>query len=169
MTTQTKAHEPHPILTVRSCKYDGREHRRWRAQLVTRDEGLIVLDGQFEHEVQHSILGTIRPGTLSHEYFWLDRWYSVFRFHEPTGELRNYYCNINMPPQLDGDVLTFIDLDVDLLVAPDLSYTVLDEEEFEANAARFNYPAEVRRRASRACEELFELIETGRFPFVTHL
>lgn len=154
-----------PLITVRACKYDGREHRRWQAQVLRRVDSLIVLDGRFTEEIRHNLLGTIVPGTVSIEYYWMERWYNVFRFLKPSGELRNYYCNVNVPPLFDGRVLSFVDLDMDILVAPDLSYQVLDEDEFEANAVRYKYPPEVRTRAQQALAELSEMIEKRRFPF----
>ena len=54
---------------------------------------------------------------------------------------------------------------MDILVNPDLSYTVLDEEEFAENAARFNYSLEVRQRSRQALYDLIELIEFRQFPF----
>jgi hypothetical protein len=152
-------------VIVRACKFDGAEHRRWRARLLSRDASLLVLDARFEDEIRHALLGTLRRGTLSVEYYWLDRWYNVFRFHEPTGELRNYYCNVNVPPTFDGRVLSYVDLDMDILVAPDLSYSIVDEDEFEANAALFDYPLHVRERAQNALAELVSMIEARRFPF----
>ncbi|HEY0378820.1 MAG TPA: DUF402 domain-containing protein [Pyrinomonadaceae bacterium] len=152
-------------VTVRTYKYDGTEHRRWRAQISNQEGSLLVLDAKFEEEIRHPLLGTVAPQTLSIEYYWLDRWYNVFRFVEPTGELRNFYCNVNVPPVLQGNVLSYIDLDVDVLVAPDFSYSILDEDEFAANAARFNYPAEVIMKSRTALEELIALIERRAFPF----
>jgi uncharacterized protein len=152
-------------VIVRACKYDGTEHRRWHARLTGREDSLLVLYARFEEEIRHALLGTLRRGTLSVEYYWLDRWYNVFRFHEPTGELRNYYCNVNAPPVFDGRVLSYVDLDIDILVAPDLSFRIVDEDEFEANAAHFNYPAEVHERAQAALDELVSLISSRRFPF----
>jgi len=152
-------------VIVSACKYDGTEHRRWQAQFLRREGSLIVLDARFDSEIRHALLGTLARGTQSMEYYWLDRWYNVFRFHEPTGELRNYYCNINVPPVFDGRLLSYIDLDIDILVAPDLSYSILDEDEFEANAAHFNYPASVREGVRAALLELTAMIESRRFPF----
>jgi protein associated with RNAse G/E len=152
-------------IIVRSLKYDGRVHREWRARLVRRAGALVVVEGVFESEIKHPLLGTVARGTLSTEYYWTDRWYSVFRFREPWGELRNYYCNVNRPAEFDGGVLTFIDLDIDVLVAPDFSYRVLDEDEFEAHAVSYGYSADVRARVPRARAELIELIEARRFPF----
>jgi uncharacterized protein len=152
-------------ITVRACKYDGKEHRRWHARLLERRDSLVVLDARFDSEIRHTLLGTILPGTLSVEYYWLDRWYNVFRFHEPTGELRSYYCNVNVPPSFDGRVLSYVDLDIDILVAPDLSFKIVDEDEFETNAAHFDYPAEVRLAARAALREMVDLILARRFPF----
>lgn len=154
-----------PSIIVRACKFDGREHRRWRARLLSREASLLVLDASFDEEVNHPLLGHIARGTLSLEYYWLDRWYNIFRFSEPDGALRNYYCNVNAPPTFDGRVLKFIDLDMDVLVAPDLSYKILDEDEFAANARLYDYPAEVKRQAQAALDELIRLIEHRQFPF----
>lgn len=153
-------------ITVRTYKYNGTEHRHWRAQISRRENPLIVLDAKFEDEIHHPLVGTLPYGTVSIEYYWLDRWYNVFRFLHPDGELRCFYCNVNVPPSLHKNVLSYIDLDMDILVEPDLSYTVLDEDEFAANALRFKYPPSVTRQAHRALEQLVTLIESRKFPFV---
>jgi protein associated with RNAse G/E len=152
-------------LIVRACKFDGTENRRWNARLIERVGTLLVLDATFDSDIEHDLLGQIASGTLSTEYYWTDRWYNIFRFSDPSGVLRNYYCNVNMPPELNGNFLSYIDLDVDILVAPDRSYRILDEDEFATNAAHFGYPEDVRRNVDDAVQELVEMIETGQFPF----
>lgn len=154
-------------ITVHSCKFDGRIHRKWHALLTRREDSLIVLEGVFAEEVHHPILGIIVEGTLSTEYFWTDRWYGIFRFREPSGQLRNYYCNINTPVCLEEDILSFVDLDIDVLVNPDFSYQILDEEEFEQHARLYNYPLQFRTRTQEALDELISSIENRKFPFST--
>ncbi len=146
-------------------KYDGREHRSWPARVARSEGSLLVLDAVFDQEIEHDLLGTISSGTISTEYYWLDRWYNVFRFSDPDGVLKNYYCNVNQPPSFDGRVLSYIDLDIDVLVAPDLTYKILDVEDFEENARRYAYPEEVQENAHRALAELTGLIEARAFPF----
>ncbi|MGI8897916.1 MAG: DUF402 domain-containing protein, partial [Pyrinomonadaceae bacterium] len=124
-----------------------------------------VLDAMFDKEIRHDLLGTIAPGTKSIEYYWLDRWYNIFRFAEPTGELRSYYCNVNVPPTFDGQILSYVDLDIDILVEPDLSYRVVDLEDFEQNAERFRYSEDVQTKARHGLVRLVELIEARAFPF----
>lgn len=152
-------------IEVRAYKYDGLLHRTWPAELRRQDGPLIVLDAKFPDEIIHDLLGTIASGTHSLEYYWLDRWYNIFRFAQPDGKLRNYYCNINVPPTFANDTLSYVDLDLDILVEPDFSYRILDVEDFERNAKRYGYSAEVQANARRAVDELVKLIETKRFPF----
>jgi protein associated with RNAse G/E len=156
--------EPGSIL-VRALKHDGLEHRRWSAKLRQQEASLIVLDAMFDREIEHDLLGTISQGTLSVEYYWLDRWYNVFRFLGPEGALRNFYCNINQPPDFDGRVLSYVDLDIDVLVQPDFSFRILDLDEFEQNAVRYRYPFELQNCARKALDELVERIENRKFPF----
>jgi uncharacterized protein len=152
-------------IVVQVRKYDGVEHRRWLAVLVEQTGPLLVLDAVFDEEIEHDLLGTIARGTISTEYYWLDRWYNVFRFGARDGMLQNFYCNISVPPSFDGRVLSYVDLDIDVLVKPDYSYQVLDREDFADNALRYGYPVEVREKAHAALAELIGLIESRSFPF----
>jgi protein associated with RNAse G/E len=125
-------------VEVRVLKYDGTPHRRWNARLAHRQGTLLVLDAAFEEEVRQSQLGVIGRGP---------------------------YCNVNMPPEFDGRTLSYVDLDMDIIVSPSFSYEMLDMDEFLANAERYRYPAEVQARARTALDELVSLIEARAFPF----
>lgn len=83
----------------------------------------------------------------------------------PDGRLQCYYCNISVPPAFDGETLSYVDLDIDLLVQPDLSYRILDREDFESNAALFSYSDALRQNVERALNEVIALIESRVFPF----
>lgn len=152
-------------ISVRVLKYDGTEYRRWSARIAKRDGSLIVVDAEFEIEVKHETLGTIPKNTRTIEYYWFDRWYNIFRFLRDEGRTRLYYCNINMPPEFQNGELTYVDLDIDILVQPDFSFQVLDVEEFEANAEKYRYSDEVRREAKKAVEEVSSRITSRQFPF----
>ncbi len=153
-------------ITVRVLKYDGTEYRRWAATIARQEDSMIVLDAEFEYDVQHHLLGDIPRGTRTIEYYWLDRWYSVFRFLETGGTTKLFYCNVNMPPTISTSSLTYIDLDIDILVRPDFSYQILDLEEFAANAARYAYPEHVKTRSHEAVDELIAMIKARQIPFV---
>ena len=152
-------------ILVSVHKYDGSRHRTWPARLAKKEGSLLVLDATFQEDIDHELLGRISTGTLSTEYYWLDRWYNVFRFSEPDRSLKSFYCNVNVPPEFDGQVLSYVDLDIDVLVNPDLSYRILDLDDFEENAVRYAYPTEIQDSAHRAVDELLTLIKAKEFPF----
>ena len=154
-------------LIVRVLKHDGHEYRRWRGRIAKQEGSLIVLEAEFDLDVSHHLLGDIKRGTRLIEYYWLDRWYNVFRFLRDDGSTRLYYCNVNKPPAVDGQYLTYIDLDIDVIVRPDYSYEVLDLDEFKTNSQRYDYSDEEKANAARALEELTGMIQSRQFPFVS--
>jgi uncharacterized protein len=153
-------------VTVSVLKHDGTEYRRWNASLSRREDDLLVLDAEFNVDVSHELLGEIKHGTRTVEYYWLNRWYNVFRFLKDDGTTRLWYCNINTPLKFRDGVLTYVDLDIDILVQPDFSFQLLDMEEFEMNARKYGYSDEEKRQAHKALEELIAMIEKREFPFL---
>lgn len=154
-----------PIVTINSRKFDNKIYRSWQAELLSETDELLTFVGIFEKEISHPHLGIIRRGTVSYEFYWKHCWFNIFRFHEPEGELRNFYCNLNQPPIFENDVLDYIDLDVDVLVWSDYSFQILDMDEFEAHALKYNYSPELRRKVELALKELLLMIEHRTFPF----
>ena len=151
-------------ITINARKYDGSLRRQWAAGIVSQTEELTIAVGRFEFDVEHSDLGLIKQGTVSFEHFWRDRWYNIFRFHEPDGALRNYYCNVAMPFTLEGETLEFVDLDIDVVAWPDGRVEVLDRDDFEVNSVKFGYPEDVIAAAEQSLAELLTLVELGQLP-----
>ncbi len=155
---------PRQQITINSRKYDLSIRRTWTCELIERNDPLIVLVGEFDRDVKHPGLGSIRSGTISYEYYWLDRWYNIFRFHEPDGTLRNYYCNFAMPPTFENGVLDYVDLDIDILVWPDRNYEVVDRDDFERNSLKYSYTDEISQRAENSVDEMLAMIVRGELP-----
>lgn len=152
-------------VIINSRKFDGKIHKSWSADLIEQTDTLLVFIGVFEEEVKHSHLGVIRRGTVSYEFYWLDRWFNVFRFHQPEGELRNFYCNVNMPPKFEDGVLDYIDLDIDVLVFKDFTYQILDVDEFEENSKKYKYPKHLKQIVDMNVKKLIDLIDSRKYPF----
>ena len=153
------------IITINSRKFDNSIHRSWKCKLIEKSNSLMVFVGEFEKEVVHKELGVIRRGTISYEYYWTDRWYNIFRFHEPVGGLRNFYCNVNMPPIFSNGVLDYVDLEIDILVWSDFRIEILDTDEFEQNTKRFSYSDKLRLKVQESVKGLKTMIEKREFPF----
>lgn len=153
------------FVKINSRKFDGGIHKSWNARLIERNEDLLIFVGEFENEIEHPSLGVIRRGTVSHEFYWLDRGYNIFRFHEPAGDFRNFYCNLNLPPTFENGVLDYVDLEIDVLVRKDFSIQILDADEFEENARIFGYSNDLRETVAGNLKKVLSLIEQRIFPF----
>lgn len=151
--------KPGTPFTINSRKYDGTIRRSWQCELVATQGDAIDLVGRFEIDVEHPDLGRIERGTISHERFYLNRWYNFFRFEDPAGTLRNYYINICLPPSVADGVIDYVDLDIDIIVWPDGRIVTLDVDEFESNARSFGYPVETQNTAHETLKKLLELLE----------
>jgi len=161
---QVAMHNPVNII---SRKYDSTINHKWVAKLLHKTDDFWIFKGKFEKEINHPTLGIIRNGTISYEYYWKQKWFNVFRFHEPSGEFKFFYCNLNMPPSFDSSTLDYIDLDIDLLVHKDLKVEILDLDEFTQNSQFYAYPDDLIRQMHKGLAELLEMIETKTFPFDT--
>lgn len=150
---------------INSKKADGKINKSWKADLLDKRDSLLLFRGVFDREITHSDLGVIRPGTISLEYFWLDEMFNIFKFFEPEGAFRNFYCNVCLPPTFENGVLEYVDLDIDVIVSSDFSHTILDMEEFETNALQFGYSQEIKLNAELGLENILQKIRDRNFPF----
>ena len=82
----------------------------------------------------------------------MDRWYNILEIHDREDDrLKGWYCNIGKPAVMEaGNKISYVDLALDLWVAPDGTQTVLDEDEFAA----LDLDDETRSKARAALAEL---------------
>jgi protein associated with RNAse G/E len=152
-------------IEIISRKYDGRISKSWHAELAETRPDHVVVRGVFGEDVDHRKLGFIKRGTISIEYYWPDRWYNVFRFLEPDGSLRNFYCNVTMPPAISASTIDYVDLDIDLLADAMLDFEILDLDEFAERSVTLSYPSDVIANAHRSIDDLVKMVESRQYPF----
>lgn len=154
-------------VTVRALKFDRVEYRRWSARVRDISAEQVVLGATFGPEVEGRT--PFFGGDLALEFFYTARHYNVIAGFSPSGEPRGCYCNICLPAQViagsRGTELHFVDLDIDVVVAPGGGCTITDEEEFVANSARFRYPAAVQAAARASVADLLAAVARRQAPF----
>lgn len=94
------------------------------------------------------------------QFFWPERWYSLSAFYHGR-ELRHTYASIIQPGMVTHDRLVYVDLELSLLVKPDLSYEVLTQAEFEQAADLLRYKEDVRVSALVALDTMINAIQLG--------
>jgi predicted RNA-binding protein associated with RNAse of E/G family len=92
----------------------------------------------------------------------MNRWYNTFEIHSHGDDhLKGWYCNVGRPAVLESSSrLSYIDLALDLWVAPNRTQTVLDEDEFAA----LDLDAATRDQARAALKELQKMFADGKNP-----
>lgn len=152
--------------TIEARKYNHAVHYRMDAALAADDGACLHLRGQPDDMIHHLTRGWSRPrNRLCDLYFWRDRWYNVYVNFTPQGVFTHFYCNIGLPPQISGTTVSFVDLDLDVVMRADGSVEVLDTDEFKQHTAEFGYPPDVQHRAREAVLDVLVHWRARRPPF----
>lgn len=150
---------------INARKYDGTIYKFWKADLIGQNNSLLLFHGIFDRQITHPELGVIRPGTISLEYFWLNENFNIFKFFEPEGSFRNFYCNVCLPPKFKNGILDYVDLDIDVIVSSDFSHRILDMDEFKKNAFEFDYSPELRQITEIGLKNIIKKLQIRDYPF----
>ncbi|HLH60555.1 MAG TPA: DUF402 domain-containing protein [Ktedonobacteraceae bacterium] len=100
------------------------------------------------------------------QFYWPRRWYTFSAMYDGR-TLVHTYVFIVQPAAIELERLSYVDLDLRMLVQPDLSYEVLTQAEFEQLADTLNYDEETRIGALMAMETLTNAIQLGVGLFAT--
>jgi predicted RNA-binding protein associated with RNAse of E/G family len=149
-------------ITVIKNDHAGQEVWRYAGRVVARGATWVKLEARFNRADMRTAYHTFRQGDRFAEWYYSDRWYSIFEMHDVDDDhLTGWYCNLARPAVLTSDVILTDDLALDMFVGPDGAITVLDEDEFAA------LPIDDATRAQvwRALDELKRLVETRQPPF----
>ncbi len=104
------------------------------------------------------------------QFFWPERWFMLSAFYDGRF-LRHTYASIILPPRIEIERLSFVDLDLSVLVQPDLTYEVLTQAEFEQIAELMHYREETRIGALMALRTVTSPTQrsAGLFAAIPHL
>jgi uncharacterized protein len=149
-------------LTVRKLDPEGREVWRYTAKLLDRGPTWVCLEALFNRADLDAGYVVFRQNDRFVEWFYSDRWYNVMAVHDVSdGHLKGWYCNFTRPAELAEDVVTNVDLALDMWIDPTGKTRLLDEDEFEALAL----DTREHRRVLQAVDELRARVERREAPF----
>lgn len=153
-------------VTIRAQKYDRAPHVEWQARLVGEGTaGVAALAVPGATLLHHTKGLRIPQDHYCLSLFPRGAWYNAMLDFDRDGASLGVYCNVAMPYELASACLTWIDLDLDVLMAPDHSVALVDADEFEVNARRYGYPSRVVTRARAVAGELLALASRAAVPF----
>src|SRR5437588_6708330 len=154
---------------VESHSYDQMIRGSWQAYRLQRNA---QLSDELLAEVASDCLQLWLPaGTLMNwstrarplhynclQFFWPERWYTLSAFYDGR-ILKHTYATIIQPATIEIERLSYVDLDLSVLIKPDLTYEVLTQAEFEQMADLLHYSEETRIRALMALRAITSSIQ----------
>ncbi|EPC8417801.1 DUF402 domain-containing protein [Bacillus wiedmannii] len=156
-------------IIERKIRYDG----------TTVDHACLLIEAQRDkiilyHEVQYSFTMaandmklTIPKGSYTIAYYWANRPYNLYIWRDKNGMYLGSYFNVVKNTQITGEVVSFEDLIIDIMVLPNGEYFILDEDELPEPLGNFEdgYVKEALYALTGNIQELLSaiILETNTF------
>lgn len=149
-------------VTVTKLDHTGRDLFTYYGTLVSHDKSQVTVRCLWDRLPPVTVGGLrIETGDILVEHFYREHRFNIFVVYNAAGGLKGWYCNIAEAVALSNETVRWRDLALDLVVLPDGSQVVLDEDEFEA----LKPSDELRRQAAEALDELRGWAAQGNPPF----
>lgn len=150
-------------MKIQSYKHNGKIHRIWESNVVLKGTESVVIGANDKTEVRESDGRTWITREPAICYFHADYWFNVI------GMIRNdgihYYCNLSSPFIYEQGALKYIDYDLDIKIYPDMTYDLLDEDEYEMHKNQMNYPEILDKILYKNVEQLLSWVSQKKGPF----
>jgi protein associated with RNAse G/E len=169
-----------PDFQVESRSYDHMYRGSWRGYRL--DTATRLSNEEITKVADDCVLLWLPAGTPMHwairtrplryhcvQLYWPERWYTLSAFYDDRS-LIHTYASIIQPAVFEERRLVYVDLDLSLLIKPDLSFEVLTQAEFDQFADTLGYSEETRIGALLALETLTQSarLAMGLFAAIPH-
>ena len=151
------------IVQIHSYKHNGQIHRVWQETMVLNSTPKILIGANERTLVTESDGRTWLTREPSITYFHTELWFNIICMLREDGVY--YYCNMSSPFVFDHNAIKYIDYDLDVKIFPDMSYTLLDEDEYEQHKQEMNYPPVIDSILKANVNKLINWIQQRRGPF----
>ncbi len=148
---------------IHSYKHNGHIHRAWQESTTLKASQYITIGGNERTLVTESDGRTWWTREPAICYFHYQNWFNVIGMLREDGIY--YYCNLSSPFIYNEGTVKYIDYDLDIKVFPDMSYAILDEDEYALHKEIMNYPDSIDRILQQNMALLINWIETRKGPF----
>ncbi|WP_202080983.1 DUF402 domain-containing protein [Caldalkalibacillus salinus] len=154
---------PGQDIVIKSYKHNGSLHRIWSSSTVLQrgaSSWIVGNDRILVKEADGNEWRTKEPAICT---FGKGQWFNSIGMLREDGV--HYYCNIGSPYRWHNQALQYIDYDLDVKVFPDMTYIILDEDEYALHRKQMNYSDTIMYEIQRGLDELLSLIHQKKGPF----
>lgn len=150
-------------IQIHSYKHNGLIHRIWNETTILKSTEMCVIGANDRTMVTESDGRTWITREPAICYFHARQWFNVIGMLREDGV--HYYCNISSPFAYDGEAIKYIDYDLDVKVFPDMTYNILDGDEYDDHRKAMNYPKEIDSILRDYLNTLLHWIHQRQGPF----
>jgi len=152
-------------VSVQKRDWRGRARYAWEGTVLSQDASCLVILAPWNGPGE-PIVGDLQfvRGDRFVEYYYIDTGLAIWQVERSSGEIKGWYCNISRPIQIDGNMISFDDLLLDVVVHADGRYAVLDRGELE-QARRDGLPDADASAAEATLRTVLDLIVRQQPPF----
>mgnify|MGYP000860780431 CR=1 FL=1 len=150
-------------IEIHSYKHNGQIHRIWKETIVLKGTKMEIIGGNDHTTVTESNGKTWITREPAICYFHARHWFNVIGMLREDGIY--YYCNLSSPFVIDDEALKYIDYDLDIKVYPDMTYVLLDEDEYEEHKRSMGYPKIIDQILKNNISTLTYWIRQKKGPF----
>ena len=144
-------------------KHNGEVHRVWDEAIVLEENDDYIVVGSECANVLEGDGRFWRAKEPAITIFFKKKWYNVICMLRTAGI--HYYCNIASPYELQDNVITYIDYDLDVGLNAQGQIKILDEIEYNRHKKEYNYSLELDYLLKKALYEVLKLCKEKEFPF----
>lgn len=150
-------------IQIHSYKHNGKLHRIWENSLVLKGTDTTVILANDKTKVIESDGRSWITREPAICYFHSQFWFNIIGMIRTDGIY--YYCNIGTPFVCDQEALKYIDYDLDVKVYPDMTFDILDEDEYDEHKEQMGYPPIIDRILHQNLDNLIGWIRQRQGPF----
>jgi protein associated with RNAse G/E len=146
-------------------KFDGSLHWHQWLKYLGEDEFGVWLGAQTGGVSQRGSELTLTQEQAHVQLFPREKWFTAM-FNDPPRSTE-IYVDVTTPPEFPADdLVTMIDLDLDVIRKRDGTVIIDDEDEFAEHQVKYGYPRDVIEKAQATCDWLVGAVANEE-PFLT--
>jgi hypothetical protein len=109
----------------------------------------------------------IRSTPVAHalQFFGLAHPLTILVCHDEQRRVLEWQCDASLPATRSGNLIEYVDLDLDVMVNPDGSHYVRDLEDFNERSISLQYSEEAKAAAWKGVATALLLLKRKRYPF----
>ncbi len=149
---------------IHSYKHDGKIHKEWEEAILLdiKDDCLILANENVKVTAADGRTWRTKEATIM--FFLKNHWYNITA--RIKKESSQYKCDIASPYVIEGNIIKYIDYDLDLKVFSDGAFKVLDRGEYNYHKTKMNYGNDIDIILKNELTTLIEIVKSKQFPFM---